>query len=149
MMKSHSEWKREELWQQEQRNFSGHLAIMFCYLQDKGLEVDDFIEYTGKKVAPRWSSIARNLKDMMNAILMNVLSNGQQVKEITINETDATATVTGLFNSEVMEYFGCSPDVYDRFWNKFILIANEVGLNFSWNKTENGEYNIQLTKKNS
>jgi hypothetical protein len=147
-MKSHLEWTKEELFQQEQRNFSGHLAIMFCYLQDKGLEVDDFIEYTGKKVAPRWGSIVSNLRDMMNAILMNVISNGQQVKEIIINETHAAATVTGLFNSEVMEYYGCSSDVYDRFWNKFILISNEVGLNFSWNKNENGDYKIQLIKRN-
>ena len=43
-----------------------------------------------------------------------------------------------------MEYYGCSHQVYDRFWDKFILIANEGELNFSWNKFEMGEYRIQL-----
>jgi hypothetical protein len=149
MLKSHSELTMEELWQQEQRNFSGHLAIMFCYLQDKGLEVDDFIDYTGKKAAPRWNAIARNPPDMMNVILMNVLSNGQNVKEVDISDTDATATVTGLFNPDVMEYYGCSPAVYDRFWNKFIPIANEVGFDLSCNRINDGDYRIQLKKKNA
>ena len=46
MMKSHSDWKMEGLSNQAQRNFSGHLAIIFCYRQDKGLSVDDLVEYT-------------------------------------------------------------------------------------------------------
>jgi len=144
MMKSHTDWKIEELLNQEQRNFSGHLALIFCYLQEKGLSVDDFVEYAGVKVSSRWKSAVTNLKDMLNSILFNVLSNGEKVINLNIDENDAVATVTGLFKSDVMEYYGCKHEIYDRFWYKFKLIAGEVGFSFSWKRTEEGYYQIRL-----
>jgi hypothetical protein len=69
MMKSPTEWATEELLNQAQRNFSGHLAIFFGYLQEKGLSVDDFVEYVGVKVSSRWKSVITNLQDALNAIL--------------------------------------------------------------------------------
>ena len=149
MMKSHTDWKMEELLNQEQRNFSGHLALIFCYLQEKGLSVDDFVEYTGAKVSSRWKSAVTNLKDMFNSVLFNVLSNGEKVLNVNIGENDAVATVTGLFKSDVMQYYGCIPEIYDRFWNKFKLIAGEVGFSFSWDKTEEGYYQIRLRAMDS
>jgi hypothetical protein len=149
MMKSHTDWKMEELLNQEQRNFSGHLAIIFCYLQEKGLSVDDFVEYTGAKVSARWKSAATNLQDTLNAILFNVLSNGEKILSVKIDENDAVATVTGLFKSDVMQYYGCIPEIYDRFWNKFKLIAGDAGFSFSWEKTEEGYYQIRLRTMDS
>lgn len=147
MMKSHTDWKMEELLNQAQRNFSGHLAIIFCYLQEKGLSVDDFVEYTGAKVSSRWKTVITSLPDALNAILFNVLSNGEKVIDVKIDKDEATAKVTGLFKREVMEYYGCPHDTYDRFWSKFKLIANEVGLSFSWKKAEDGNYQIKVSKK--
>ena len=146
-MKAHDAWTMEELWQQAQRNFCGHLAIMFNYLEDKGLSVDDFIKYTGEKTSPRWKSVITELGDMMNAILLNVLSNGEKIVDVKIGDTEAAATVTGLLRSDVMGYYGCDPEVSGSFWNKFTLLADEIALKFTWRKTENGEYYIHLTKK--
>ena len=147
MMKAYDAWTTEELWQQAQRNFCGHLAIMFNYLQDKGLSVDEFIKYTGQKTSPRWKSVIINLGDMMNAVLLNVLSNGEKIVDVKIGNTEAVATITGLLRSDVMQYYGCSPEVSDSFWNKFTLLADEIGLEFSWRKTDNGEYVIRLIQK--
>jgi hypothetical protein len=146
-MKSPTEWATEELLNQAQRNFSGHLAIFFGYLQEKGLSVDDFVEYVGVKVSSRWKSVITNLQDALNAILFNVLANGEKVVDVFINKEEATATVTGLFSQEIMKYYGCQRETYDRFWNKFKLIANDVGLSFSWENTRDGNYKITLGKR--
>ncbi len=51
-LKTYTEWTPKELWEHEQLNFSAHIGIMFQYLQDHGLAVNDFIRYTGEKVLP-------------------------------------------------------------------------------------------------
>ena len=86
---------------------------------------------------------------MFNSVLFNVLSNGEKVINVNFKENDAVATVTGLFKSDVMQYYGCRPEIYDRFWNKFKLIAGEVGFSFSWEKTEEGYYQIRLRAMDS
>ncbi len=53
-MKAHTEWTPDELRQQEQVNFSAHLAIMFHFLEKHGLDLDEFISFVGGSVLPSW-----------------------------------------------------------------------------------------------
>jgi hypothetical protein len=146
MMKSHLEWSTEELLTQSQRNFSGHLAIIFSFLQQKGLSIDEFVEFIGAKASLRWTSVVTGMEDLLNAILLNVLANGEKVITAKIDRNWASATVTGLFKREVMEYYGCQAEIYDRFWNKFKKIADAAGFNLIWKKADNGYYEIELTR---
>jgi hypothetical protein len=144
MMKPHFAWATEELLNQAQRNFSGHLALIFVYLQQKELSVDEFIKFTGEKTSKRWKSVITDAGDLMNAVLLNVLANGEKVIKSNIDKNWASATVTGLFRKDVMEYYDCPPDVYERFWDKFKLIADAAGFSFSWKKDEKGCYEIEV-----
>jgi hypothetical protein len=137
-MKPHVAWSPEEILTQAQRNFSGHLALIFAFLQEKGISADEFIEFVGAKTSPRWKSVITDLEDLLNAILLNVLANGERVIEVNIDRKWASATVTGLFKRDVMDYYGCRADTYDRFWNKFKVIAGDAGYDFAWEKDSMG-----------
>lgn len=145
-LKAYTEWTPKELWEHEQLNFSAHIAIMFQYLQDHGLAVDDFIRYAGEKVLPSWKRRGDTPEIMMNGILRNVLANGGSVLNVTIEDRRAEATVTSLLRLDVTERYGITLDLAQRFWDKFIPIADALGMRFTWKRTGAGHDHIQLVK---
>jgi hypothetical protein len=145
-VKAHSEWTMEELWRQEQGNFSAHMAIMFHYLEKHGLPLDDFIRFVGESVLPTWRRRGESVPDVMNGILLNVRANGATVQDVRITDTHAEATVSSLLRPDVMERYGIAPDVAGRFWNKFVPIASAFGLRFTRTRTEGGQEHIRLEK---
>ncbi len=130
----------------EQLNFSLHLATMFQYLQAHGLAVEDFIRYTGEKVLPSWRHRGDTPEIMMNGILRNVLANGGSVLHVAIGDQNAEATVTSLLRLDVTERYGLAPELAQCFWDKFIPIAEALGMRFTWKRTPVGHDQIQLVK---
>ncbi len=145
-MKAHGEWAPEELWQHEQVNFSAHIAIMFHYLQKHGLDPADFTRYCGEQVLPSWKRRGDTVADVMNGILRNVLANGGLIVAAHIGERQAEATVTSLLRLDVMERYGIRVDQASLFWNKFIPIAEALGIRFTWERTPSGQDRIHLEK---
>jgi hypothetical protein len=150
-MTVNTEWTTEELWKQEQLNFTGHMAIMFEYLQKHGLSVDDFVRFTADKVIPGWQKKGRGktVEDLMSGILFNVAANGGEVLETKINDEEVTAKVSHLLHPEIMEAYGSPPEMTERFWDKFILIAEALGMGFTWERTEDHLYHIRVNKSGS
>lgn len=146
MIKAHTQWTTEELLKQEQVNFSAHIALILDYLQIRGLSVDDFIHYIGEKAVPGWKHTTTNVADFMNGILLNVRSNGGQVLDIYIDNTHANATVTELLDMDVVRYYSIAPNIADSFWNKYLPIADALGMRFTWERTENQTYIIKIVK---
>lgn len=145
-MKAHTEWTLEELWQQEQINFSAHLAIMFRYLEKQGLGLDEFISFVGGSVLPSWKRRGDTIPIVMNGILRNVLANGGAILNVTMGEDRAEATVTSLLRLDVMDRYGIPEDKASRFWDKFVPIAAALGMRFSWERTAAGQDRIRLEK---
>ncbi len=82
----------------------------------------------------------------MNGILRNVLANGGFILQVSIGERLAEATVTSLLRLDVTEGYGITPDLAQRFWDKFIPIAEALRMNFTWKRTAAGHDHIQLVK---
>jgi hypothetical protein len=143
--KVYSAWQPEELWHQEQMNFAAHMALAFAYVQERGLSLDDFHRYIGEKVAPSWQTCT-GVADFMNYTLLNVVANGGQVLATEWDEERASATVTEILLSEIGEHFGVAPAVLNSFWDKFIPIAEGLGLRFGWERTDAGQYRIEVGK---
>jgi hypothetical protein len=148
MIKAHTDWTMEELWRQERGNFSAHLALMFRYLLEQELSLDDFIRYTAEAVIAGWKPHVSTVADMMNGVLVNVLANGGQVLEADIADAEASATVTTLLDHCVMEDYGVAPETADRFWDKFIPLGDALGMRFTWERTDEGHYLIHLKEVN-
>ncbi len=145
-LKGHTDWTPKELWEHEQLNFSAHIAIIFHYLEAHGLAVDDFIRYAGEKVLPSWKRRGDTPEVVMNGILRNVLANGGSVLHVAIEDQEAEATVTSLLRLDVTEQYGITPDLAQRFWNKFIPITQTLAMRFTWKRTPAGHDHIQLVK---
>lgn len=145
-VKAHTEWTTEELWRQEQGNFSAHMAIMFHYLEKQGLPLDDFIRFVGESVLASWRRRGDTVPDVMNGILLNVRANGATVQDVRITEEEAEATVSSLLRPDVMERYGVAPDLAGRFWGKFIPITAAFGMRFSRTRTAAGQDHIRLEK---
>jgi hypothetical protein len=138
-LKAHTEWTPEEMWDQEQVNFSAHLVLMFRYLEKQGLGLEDFISFVGGSVLPSWKRRGDTISSVMNGILYNVLANGGAVLNVTIGEDRAEATVTSLLRLDVMDRYGIPADKASRFWDKFVPIAAALGMQFSWERTAVGQ----------
>ncbi len=82
----------------------------------------------------------------MNGILRSVLANGGSVLNVTIEDRRAEATVTSLLRLDVTERYGITPDLAQRFWDKFIPIADALGMRFTCKRTGAGHDHIQLVK---
>jgi len=145
-VKAHTEWTMEELWRQEQGNFSAHMAIMFRYLEKQGLPLDDFIRFVGESVLPTWRRRGDSVPDVMNGILLNARANGAAIRDVSISATQAEATVSSLLRPDVMERYGIAPEVAGRFWDKFLPIAAAFGLRFTRTRTADGQDHIRLEK---
>jgi hypothetical protein len=149
-MKAYTEWTTEELWKHEQLNFAAHMAIMFEYLLEQGLSVDDFVRYTADKVIPAWQEgVEKTVEDLMGGILLNVLANGGEVRETNNNDEEVTAKVSYLLNPETMQAFGSSPEMTERFWDKIVPIAEALGMDFTGERTEDHHYHIRVNKSGS
>lgn len=146
-VKAHTEWTLEELWRQEQGNFSAHMAIMFHYLEKQGLALDDFIRFVGESVLPTWRRRGESVPDVMNGILLNARANGAAVRDVRITETQAEATVSSLLRPDVMERYGIAPELAGRFWDKFLPIAAAFGLRFTRARTADGQDHIRLERR--
>ncbi len=145
-MTMQSAWTPDELWQHEQVNFAAHLAIMFHYLQQHGLDPADFTRFAGEAVLPSWKRRGATVPAMMNGILRNVLANGGMVEAVTIGEQEAEATVGSLLRLDVMERYGISADQAERFWDKFIPIGQALGIRFTRTPLGDGRNRIVLER---
>jgi hypothetical protein len=145
-VKAHTEWTLEELWRQEQVNFSAHMAIVFHYLEKHGLPLEDFVRFVGESVLPSWRRRGESVPDVMNGILFNARANGAAVCDVSLTETCAEATVSSILRPDVMERYGIAPAVAGRFWDKFVPIAAAFGLRFTRSRTANGQDRIRLEK---
>jgi hypothetical protein len=138
------DWTPDELWQQEQSNFSAHLAMMFGYLVQHGLPTDEFVRFVGERSAPSWEG-TEGVADLMEGILLNVRSNGHEIVSVEMHDNRARATVTGLVRYDVMEFFGVPREQADAFWDKFHPLAEALGLSFTWQRIGDGAYEVEVT----
>ena len=139
-------WTMEELWQGEQVNFAAHLAIMFKYLQARGLDLDDFIRYVGEQVLPSWRGRGATMPIMLTNILRNVRANGGTVFEVTMDEARGEAIVSRLLRPDVMERFGIPAAQAERFWNKFLPIGQALGIAFTRRARDDDRNQIVLER---
>jgi hypothetical protein len=138
------DWTTEELWQQEQSNFSAHLAMMFGYLVQRGIDTGEFVRFVGERSAPSWEG-TEGVAELMEGVLINVRSNGHDVLSVEVDDDRARATVTGLVRYDVMEFFGVPREQADTFWDKFYPLAEALGLRFTWQRTGDGTYEVEVT----
>ena len=89
-------------------------AIIFLFLQEKVVSIDEFLDYTAKKTSKRWKAVLKNIPDMMNSILLNVLSNGEKIVDVKIGDTEATAVVSGLLRSDLIANYSCPAKASER-----------------------------------
>lgn len=140
------DWNIEELWAQERSNFGAHLAMMFEYLDGRGLPVEDFVRFVGERSVASWEG-TRGAGELMEGILLNVRSNGHEVLSVEAEGRRARATVTGIAHYEAMEFFGVGRERADMFWDKFHPLAEALGLRFGWRRIGDGGYEIELEER--
>lgn len=144
-MNHYTEWKPEDLLQQQQVVATAYIAMTLSYLESLGIPLDDFIRFMGEQVAPNWTGAVGNAADMLNAILINVRASGGQIIEARLQETQSAATVTRLLDHKTGQGLGVSASTLDRFWDSFQPIARAAGMQFSWTKDHSGNFRIEVS----
>jgi hypothetical protein len=146
-MKAYSEWTTEELLAQERMNFAAHMAIMFMFLKERQIGIDDFVHYIGETVLPGWKEEVHSKQDFIDGILLNVRANGGEVLSI----EDASAgevkiVVNDILNSSMMRDMGATEYMGSALWDKFYIIANGLGYGFKWAKNSDGNHELRVSE---
>jgi hypothetical protein len=148
-MKSYLELSNEELLDQERQNFSAHMALIYKYLKAKDMSIKEFNNYIGNAVSAGWKEEVQSLNDYKNGILLNVLANGGKViSDELISKKEIRLVVSDILYGSVMKAFGATEEMNGALWDKFYIISEKLGFEFSWKRDiqENYEIRIKETK---
>jgi CubicO group peptidase (beta-lactamase class C family) len=128
----------ERLLEQAQGNFNAIVCTTIAYLKERGLPLDDYVNYVGQKLAPSWDSTqAASARDTAENAALNLVASGGQVLALTGNEQQAEVLVTNSPPPDFLEMAGISAADADAFNGVFHVIAGTLGLRFEQQRTDN------------
>lgn len=146
-MKSYLNLTTNDLLEQERLNFSAHMALFYRYLDSHKMSFKDFNDFLGNSVSQGWKDEVQSLEDFMNGILLNVLANGGEVISVNkeSNNNKITIIVSDILASDIMKSLGATNEMLGLLWDKYHTIAKKIGYAFSWSKTIDECYRIEIS----
>lgn len=125
----------EERLEQAQRQFFHLLAATTAYLQEHGLDPNDWIASVGQASAPSWEFIRGDGPDtMMYWLLLNVVSLGGKVESVNLDPLRTEAVVTGVPGEPLAESLGSELEALDLHWDRYGQVAAHLGLRFEYER---------------
>jgi hypothetical protein len=147
-VKKHHEYTESDFLQQERVNFSSHMAFTYSFLQEKGIAVEEYIQYLGLKFAAGWKAEVSSLDDFQEGILINVLANGGKLIGIIEGGVHSRKLeISELLSKEIFGECGVSPEMAGVLWDKLTIIADAIGYHFEWNMNKHGNYEIIISDR--
>ena len=128
----------QELLAQAQGNATAFVLTTIAYLKERGLPVDDYLEYFGRQFAPGWEELGtRPVKEVARTVANNAVSVGCSVGSMSGDETRAEVLITGWLDADtISETLGLERGDSDAVWNSFYPIMERLGINYTWRRED-------------
>jgi hypothetical protein len=108
-----------------------------AYLKERGLTVEEWVAYIGRRFAPGWEGLrGQGAAAAARAAALNAVSAGGELVALSGDEARAEAIVSGWPDAALLELAGLTRDDADAFLATFVPIAEHLGLRFAWRRED-------------
>jgi hypothetical protein len=140
---ANTEFTTEQLLSQARGNATAFVLTTVAYLKERGLAVEDYVEFFGRQFAPGWDELhAQPVVDVARAAVLNAISVGTTLGSLSGDETRAEVLITGWPEAEeISRVLGLERGDSDAMWDSFYPIMERLGIRFAWRR-EDGEVRL-------
>jgi hypothetical protein len=128
----------EELWSRARGNAVAFVLTTFAYLKERGLAVEDYVDFFGRQFAPGWDE-QRDLPvaDVARSVASNAVSVGCMLGSLSGDEARAEVLITGWPEAEELcGVIGLQPNAGDAMWDSFNPIMKRLGIRYAWRRED-------------
>ena len=135
---ANTEFTTEELLSQARGNATAFVLTTIAYLKERGLAVEDFVEFFGRQFAPGWDELrAQPVVDVARAVASNAVSVGCTLGSLSGDEARAEVLITGWPDAEeISRVLGSERNDRDAMWDSFNPIMERLGIRYAWQREE-------------
>jgi len=135
---ANTEFTTEELLSQARGNATAFVLTTIAYLKERGLAVEDFVEFFGRQFAPGWDELrAQPVVDVARAVASNAISVGCTLGSLSGDEARAEVLITGWPDAEeISRVLGSEQSDRDAMWDSFNPIMERLGIRYVWRRED-------------
>ncbi|MDQ3863223.1 MAG: hypothetical protein M3317_06955 [Actinomycetota bacterium] len=128
----------EELLSQARGNAAAFVLTTIAYLKERGLAVEEYVEFFGRQFAPGWDELrARTVGEVARAVTKNAVSVGCTLGSFSEDDTRAEVLFTGWPDAEQIScVLGLDRSASDAMWESFYPIMERLGIRFAWRRED-------------
>jgi hypothetical protein len=133
------EFTTEELLSQAQGNATAFVLATIAYLKERGLAVDDYVSFFGRRFAPGWEELRdQPLTAVARTAALNAVSVGGILRSLSGDEARAEVLVEGWPDEGVWGVLGLGRGDGEAMWDSFEPIMESLGIHYSWRHDDEG-----------
>ncbi|CAN5297260.1 hypothetical protein BH18ACT10_BH18ACT10_01510 [soil metagenome] len=133
-----TEFTTEELLLQAQGNAAAFVLTTISYLKERGLTVEDFVEFFGSQFAPGWDELrGQPVLDIARTVAMNAVSVGCTLGSLSGDDARAELLIRGWPAAEdISRILGLKRNAGDAMWDSFHPIMERIGIHYAWRRED-------------
>ena len=128
----------EDLLSKARGNATAFILTTISYLKERGMPVEDYVDYFGRRFAPGWDELrAQPVVDVARSVASNAVSVGCTLGSLSGDEARAEVLFTGWPDAEELSgVLGLEPNAGDAMWDSFYPIMERLDFNYSWRRED-------------
>jgi hypothetical protein len=132
---TNAQFTQEEVLGLAQGNATAFVLTAFAYLQERGLDPDEYVAFFGRQVAPGWEEMrGRPVADVAREAALNPVSVGATLLSLSGDDTHAEVLVAGWPDEELLSELQLTQSDGDRLLNAFEPIMEYLGIRYAWQR---------------
>jgi len=150
MTDANTELTTEDLWAKARGNATAFVLTTFSFLEERGMAVEDFVDFFGRQFAPGWDELRdQPVVDLARSVASNAVSVGCTLGALSGDETSAEVLITGWPDAEELSsVLGLDPHAGDAMWDSFHPIMERLGIRYAWQR-EDGAVRLTYERENA
>ncbi len=138
MTEANLEITTEDLWSKAKGNAAAFVLTTIAYLQERGLAVEDYVDFFGRQFAPGWDELrAQPVVEVARSVASNAVSVGCKLGSLSGDEARAEVLITGWPDAEQLSgILGLDPNAGDVMWDSFNPIMERLGIRYAWRRED-------------
>jgi hypothetical protein len=132
---TNTHFTQEEVLEMAQGNATAFILTAFAYLNERGLDPDEYVAFFGRQVAPGWEDMrGRPVAEVARAAALNPVSVGATLLSLSGDDTHAEVRLAGWPDEEFLSELELTQSDGDRLLNAFEPIMEYLGIRYAWQR---------------
>ena len=129
------EFSPEEISFQAQNNATALALTALAYLKERGLDLDEYVAYHGRRFAPAWEELrGRPVVEAARLAALNAVSLGASLRSLSGDDRSAEVLVAGWPDEGFLDLLGLSREDAQRQHGAFGPIMEQLVIRYGWQR---------------